>query len=70
MLSTFGAVTDGVDDAEGGLRVLRRDLLDGVGVGEADGDDRVVARAGQLGRGAAPWSASVSPSVRLCSWRP
>ena len=39
----------GVDDREAGVRVLRGDLGDVLAVGEADGDDRVVALVGELG---------------------
>lgn len=41
---------DRVDEAEADLRELRGDLVDRGGVGEADGDDRVVTRAGQVGQ--------------------
>src|SRR5690606_1213742 len=37
-----------VDDGELGVGVLPRDLADGLGVGEAHGDDRVVALVGHL----------------------
>jgi Fe2+ transport system protein FeoA len=42
-----GQVDHHVDDGEIGVGELRRDLLQRVAVGEADGDDGVVAAAGE-----------------------